>query len=235
MANEKQVPRNKVERLQSVLARKHEKIKHNNDYDIKMVHEHREGCSEAGWELFESYTDELSKIYRFPSKPPRKVSARRKGHYSPMTYEDKEDLIQEIACHFFALVDEYDMTRPFENMLRSKLHNRVFDNFYSDLIDIQVNETEFNEEEQDKFEQKAQEVLLDEDKQKKIPESHVRLYQAFNGLAPRQREVVEMSIVKGWNSTEIAKELNIKPATVRVTLKKGLEKLKELMKEEEEQ
>lgn len=232
MANEKQIPRNKVERFQSVLARKHVKVKHDNDYDMRLVHEYRDGDEEAGWELFESYADELSKIYRFPSKPPRKVSARRKGHYSPMTYEDKEDLVQEIALHFFALVDEYDMNRPFENMLRSKLHNRVFDNFYADLIDIQVNETEFNEDEQEKFEQKAQDVLLDEDKQAKIPESHIRLYQAFNGLAPRQREVVEMSIIKGWNSTEIAEETGIKPATVRVTLKKALEKLKELMKEE---
>lgn len=233
MANEKQIPRNKVERFQSVLARKHEKVKHDSDYDRALIHEHREGDADAGWELFESYADELSKIYRFPSKPPRKVQARRKGHYSPMTYEDKEDLIQEIAFHFFALVDEYDMERPFENMVRGTLHQRVFNQFYADLIDIQVNETRFNEDEE--LEQKVQDVLLSEEEQEKLSPQTLKLYIAINKLSEKQREVVMMSVVRGWNATEIAEEIGSKPAPVRMNLKRGLDRLKELMKEEEVQ
>jgi RNA polymerase sigma factor (sigma-70 family) len=235
MTNETKLPKNKAQRLQTKLARKVEAIQHDPREDQALITAYNNGDEDAGWVLFENYSDVASIVYKFPSKPPYKTEKMRKLHYQPLSIEDKEDLFQEIAFHFFKLVGEFDpdMKKPFEHMIRAKLHQRVFNNFFSEFIEVETNEVEFDEELD--FEAKANSIFLEEGITENLPSEHIELYQAFNQLSKRQREVLEMSIVKGWDSREIAEELGLKSATVRVTLKNGLEKLRGLMIPTEEE
>ncbi|AYP68748.1 RNA polymerase sigma factor [Bacillus phage vB_BpsS-36] len=222
-----------LKRLQGKAGRKVKAVEHDRNSDLALVVAYKNGDEEAGLKLMESYLDIISIVYKYPSKPPFKSAKMSKLHYSPLTYEDKEDLFQEIMAHFFKLVNEFDpaLDKPFEHMIRAKLHQRVFNNFFSEFIEIETHETEFDDDLD--FECKANSILLDESITEKLPEQYIELYQAFNQLGARQRQVMEMSVVKGWNSKEIAEELGITPSTVRVTLKKALESVRATMKTEE--
>jgi len=234
MVNEKQTANNKAQKFQNRLARKQPLTKHDPKVDNALIVAYVNGDEEAGWELFESYADIASIVYKFPSKPPYKTAAMSKLHYAPLSPEDKEDLFQEIAFHFFKLVGEFDpeLKKPFEHMVRAKLHQRVFNQYFSEYISVETNETEFDEELD--FEAAAHEIVLDESMTQSLPSEHIELYQALNQLSEKQREIVIMSVVKGWNATEIGKELGIKSNAARQQLFKAMNKLRSILKPEEE-
>lgn len=220
MFNNRDLPLNRMQKLQEKASRKTPAIEHDNKQDHALVIAYRNGDEEAGLQLLESYIDMIGYIYKNPHRAQFKKNAKVNIDW---TSEDKEDLFQEICLHFFQLVSEFDGERDFQGLIKGKLHLRVYDNFFEDVVDHKFNEIEFDESFD--FEAKSQSILSEETKGS-LPSDHLELYQAFNTLGKRQREVVELVIVKGWNSTEVSQELGITPATVRKTLEHGLKKLR---------
>lgn len=230
MFNNRNLPLNRIQKLQQRASRKQNAIVHDNAQDKALVTAYKNGDEEAGLQLLESYIDLVSYIYRYPQKAQYKTGAKLNIDWTPA---DKEDLIQEICLHFFALVNEYDAhLGDFQAIVKGKLHLRVYNNFFEDAVTTKFNEIEFDESID--FEAKANSILLDEGMTESLPSQHLELYQALNQLTAQQRDIVTMSIVKGWNSKEISQETGLAHATVRQNLKRGLDKLKTIMIPEEE-
>lgn len=224
MKNAIKIDLNAVQKFEKSLLRvdTNKRVKHDDKLDQSLLVAYRNGDEDAGWELFKSYSEVLATIYRYPTKAPRNTDGQKKLQYDTLTPYEKEDLFQEIAFQFFRLAKEYEPDAPFEHAVRSILHQRVFNQFFSKELDVKFNEKELNEEEM------IPQGDLDLENQD-TPDKHLDLYQALNQLTSIQRETVTLSVVKGWNSSEIAQELDMKPTAVRKNLQRGLDKLKQIM------
>jgi RNA polymerase sigma factor (sigma-70 family) len=225
MFNNCKLPLNKAQKLQRECSRKVENIKHSQAEDMALLTAYINGNDDAGFELFKSYKDIVSYIYRNPEKAQFKNNTKMRVDWTPM---EKEDLFQEIALQFFKLVSEYDPeVGEFVGIVKGKLHLRVYDNFFEDVADQRFNETAYDEEID--FEGKSQSILLDESQHNKHPAQYIELYEAFNRLSKRQREAVELKVTKGWNAREVAEEMGISHSSARTHIELGLKKLKTLM------
>jgi RNA polymerase sigma factor (sigma-70 family) len=220
--------KNKVQKMMAKALRGVAPHKHDNNQDKALIVAYLNGDHDAGMALAESYLDFFSTIMNKPTDVPYKSPAMQRLWADP-TYHDYEDLFQEILLHFFIMVHEYDPeTAPFASFIGSTLKQRVFNNFFSEFLKVKTTE-EIEYDDAIDIEGKIQSILLDEDTAKKVPAQYLELYEALNKLSKRQREVIEMSVIKGWDSTVIADELGMSSNTVRVHLKRGLEKLKTIM------
>lgn len=218
------IDKNEVQKFQLSLARvdTNKRDKHDDKQDQALIIAYRNGDEDAGWELMKSYKEVLATIYRYPTKAPRNTDAQKKLQYDTMTPYEKEDLFQEIAFQFFKLVLEYEPEKPFEHAVRAILHQRVFNQFFSKEIAVRLNEVELEEEEEGS--------ANDSDIQlKDTPDKHMDLYQALNQLTGKQREVIELTIVKGWTAKVTAEELGTTTRAVEETKRRGLNKLKLIM------
>lgn len=188
------------------------------------------GSKEAGWELFKLYQDVFSVIISRPSQPPFNSESMRTLPSGDPTYSDYEDIYQEIAVQFFLMLHEFDTEdpTPFEHKARRTLHQRFFNRFYSEFLERRVTDSELND-----LNGPAYELELNMEEGAK-PSEHLELYNAMNQLSPRQRSVVELSVINGWSSTEISEELGMSASTVRVHLANGLKRLKTIMGADED-
>lgn len=220
-----------VQKIQQKVQKKVNKLKRDHREDKALIIAYQNGNEEAGRSLIENYLDIISEVYRYPyHRPIKGRSAKGLGARKPdMNIYDKEDILQEILYCFFALVDEYEHDRNFEGLVKGKLHHRFFNNFFDEYMEVDAKEQELDDDFETKFLELAQQssiLLEDEENAQDLPQNHIELYYAFNQLSRRQRQVVELSVIKGWSSTVIADEIGADPKTVRVHLKRGLDKLK---------
>lgn len=228
MFNNCKLPLNKMQKLQQQATRKQKKTTHDNEQDNALIIAYRNGNEDAGFELFRSYLDIVSYIFRNPHKAQFKQGSKVNIDWTP---QDKEDLFQEIGYHFFVLLDEYDEELgDFQGLIKGKLHLRVYDNFFEDVADRHINEIVIDEEID--LEQKARDILLNGNPDKKVPADHMELYMALNQISRKQRQALELSIVKGWNASEVAQELGVSPTSVRMLKMRGLESLRQIMTKE---
>lgn len=199
---------------------------HDNKEEKALIVAHLNGDEVAGWELVKRYSDFFSVIMNKPTKPPIKTRAMERLWVAP-NYYDYEDLFQEILNQFFLLVEEYDPEAgEFSKMISSKLHQRVFNRFFSEFLVTKKSEVEFNEEAEHLMDFKS--ITLEEGSEK-IPAQYIELYEAMNKLGKRQREAIEMRFVKGWNAKEISEEMGISHSSARTHIELGLKKLKQIM------
>jgi RNA polymerase sigma factor (sigma-70 family) len=223
------LPDNEIQKIQKELERgKRFSMEHDDKTEKELMRRFQNGDSEAVMELIRLYLDVISVVYRRPFNPPffKEVYAIRSLRYEVFrsTPQNKEDYLQAILENFIQLVSENDQNeeRELKGLILGKLHMRVYDRFIYDFIEQDSN------------------LLLVEDVQNYVdksykapveekPKDYTELYKALDTLSERQREVVELSTMKGWNSTEIAQEIGIDAKTVRVHLKRGLDKLKLIM------
>lgn len=201
--------------------------------DKALIRAYKAGNEEAGMSLVNNYLDIISIIYNHPSNPPkmRKPDNARFITKPPtLNWQDKEDILQEILLQFFTLVHEYDedFGVPFQALVKGKLFLRFHNNYYREYYAIKCKECEYDDELEGFYTLKLLEHEPPAEPQKK-PSDYDDLYKALDKLSHRQRVVIELSIVKGWDSKTIADELGMSPNTVRVHLKRGLDKLKQLM------
>ena len=230
--------RTEVQRLQGKVVRIVDDFPKDSREDKALIKAYRNGNEEAGRALLESYLDIISVIYNNPSNPPRMRKPNGQKFVTrppaPNVY-DKEDVLQEIIYQFFVLVNEYDEDYglPFYGLIKGKLFLRFHNNYYREYFNIRSKETEYDEE-LESYYGRAEESR-EEEQSSRVPSQYVELYNAMDRLSKRQREIIEMSIVKGWDSTIISQELDMSSSTVRVHLKRGLEKLKSLMITKEEE
>lgn len=229
MFNNCNLPLNKMQKLQQQASRKQKNIAHTKEQDDSLILAYKNGNEGAGMALFESYMNVVSYIYRYPHKSQFKTGSKINIDWTP---QDKEDLFQEIAYHFFALIEEYDPEiGKFEGLIKGKLHLRVYNNFFEDFAKRSLSEIALNDELD--FEQKAKEIVVsDEATQAKLPKDYIELYNAFNKLSHKERQVMECIVIKGWNASETAQELGILPPAVRKLKERGIKKLTNLLTKE---
>jgi RNA polymerase sigma factor (sigma-70 family) len=226
-----------IQKLQDKIKYGIDDYKKNDQEDKALIVAYKNGNEQAGMTLVHNYLDVISYIYRFPYNPPRRgKKARFIGKKPHINAQDREDLLQEILYHFFVLVNEYDpeFGKPFQALVKGKLHHRVHNNFFKEFLVIDKHEEAYDEDFESKYLDDTKSILLDEEATQKLPANYIELYQALNQLGARQREVMILSEVKGWNASEIADELGITPVTVRRTKQEALRKLREIMIKEGE-
>lgn len=227
--------RTPIQKLQDKVAKGVKDYPKDNKKDLELVKRYQAGDREAGMELVNNYLDFISDIYKHPHNPPRmKAEGKGKLFELPYTNEyDREDILQEILTQFLILIEEYDesLGRPFQALIKGKLFLRFHNNFYKEFFTTKKKELEFDDDLEGYYERMSQamEEIKEEIDLKKRPSEHLELYNSLDQLSKRQREVVELSVLKGWNATVISEELGIAPSSVRNHLKAGLDRLKNLM------
>lgn len=228
MAKALKLPDNRVQKLLKKAMRGVAPQEHDKHYDLSLLVDFQNGDLEAAMILAESYADVFSVIMNKPAKPPHRSKAMQKLWSEP-TFQDKEDLFQEILFHFLKMAKEFDMEKPepFVYKVRATLHQRVFNQFFSEFLEIKKVENSYEEAIHGELVEPS--ILIDEEITSKVPAQYIELYQAMNQLGKRQRQVIELSVMKGWNSKEVAEEIGISANTVRPTLKKALDNLKKIM------
>lgn len=213
------LPLTPMQLIQKEIAQRIPAMKHDPKKDNSLINAYLNGDEQAGVELFRSYGDILSYIYRFPHKAQYKKKSKVFVKWIP---QDKEDLFQEIAYQFLVLVHEFDSDiQTFEGLIKGKLHLRVYDNFFEHVADQKINEVQYKEGMNDMQETKKNEI--------RKPSEHLDLYEALSKLSRKQKKVLELSVVKKWSSAEIAKEIGSTPAAVRKMKERGLNKLRKLL------
>jgi RNA polymerase sigma factor (sigma-70 family) len=228
MFNNCNLPLNKAQKFQAFIAIKQPKAVHKNQEELSLLKAYNAGNEEAGWELFVRYAEIVSYIYRLPHKAQFKKGSKVLIEWTP---QDREDLFQEIALHFFTLLTEYDPEQgELQGLIKGKLHLRVYDNFFEDVADIKINEFELNEDLD--IEDKLRDILQSSENGK-APSEYLELYMALNELSSKQREVLELTIVKGWNASETAQEMGLKAPAVRKLKERALEKMTMLLTKED--
>lgn len=227
MAKPITLPKLEAQLIQQELGRKQEPVRRDPEVDKQLCLAYQAGNEEAAVELIYRYLDKLSYIYRFPTRTKNRGGAKCKIDItSSTTKEDKEDLLQEILYHFVKLLLEYDPEQgDLQGLIVGKLHLRVFYYHYGDLVDLRMNEQQLDDNYD--MEEEIKEIFLEE---KEVSEQVKELYEALSSLTPRQRQITELTIVKGWTAPEAARELGIEGITVRRAKYEIIKKLKEKMK-----
>lgn len=201
---------------------------HDHKLENSLIVAFQNGDEQAGFELVKLYQDVFSMIISKPADAPYNGGRMRKLWDGAPSYYDYEDMYQEILAQFFELVRGFDVSgdAPFAAVCVKLLHQRFFNRYFSEFIEKRDLEKSYDDEINfDTDSMKTEEV----EEVKRRPSDYPELYDALDKLSKKQRQVVEMSIVKGWDSSFIAKELGMSNNTVRVHLKRGLDKLKTLM------
>lgn len=203
---------------------------HDYRHEKALIVAFQNGDESAGFELVKLYQDVFSVIINRPADAPFNGGRMRKLWDGAPSYYDYEDMYQEILTQFIEMVLEFDTSgeTPFEHKARRTLHQRFFNRYFSEFIESRDQEQSYD----DSRLIDSPDSLFNETP-KKQPSEYNHLYNALDKLSKRQREVVEMSVVKRWDSTFIAEELGMSSNTVRVHLKRGLEKLKTILGAEE--
>ena len=208
---------NEIQQLQKRLAQGVEDYPKDPKLDHSLIDDYINGNDETGLSLIENYLDVLAYIYRFPFKPPNRGKCAKFTIRKPsMSREDREDLLQEILLQFFRLVYEYDVTtgKPFEALVKGKLHHRVYESFFREFLQLSQNERVFEDEFDEVSIQDVTSGLFLEEVAKPTEET-LRLYEALNQLTEKQRKVIIMTETLGWSAREVAEEIGGSSSSVR--------------------
>lgn len=226
MAKAITLPKLEAQLLQQELGRKQEAIQRDPEVDKQLCLAYQEGSNEAGVVLIYRYLDKLSYIYRFPTRTKNRGGAKCKIDITgSTTKEDKEDLAQEIFYHFLKLLLEYDpAVGDLQGLIIGKLHLRVFYYHYGDLIDLRMNEQELDDNYD--MEEEIKEIYLEE---KEVPAEVKNLYEALSEFTPKQRQIIDLTVCKGWTNAEAARELGVSLKYLKPARYKLMKRLKEKM------
>jgi RNA polymerase sigma factor (sigma-70 family) len=224
----KLVNKHLIERMMDEARRGVAPQEHDYKAEKPLVIAFQNGDEQAGFELIKMYQDCFSVIINKPAKPPfNKGGMSRLWDGSP-SREDYEDMYQEILCQFIEMVKEFDTSEetPLVNKVRKTLHQRFFNRYFSEFIENRTVEEEFDDKINLSFE-----FDISVDDTDNVPAKYLELYQAMNELSDKERRVLEYSVVKGWNASEIQQEMGTK-TNVRMIKKRALEKLQKLLSKE---
>lgn len=224
----KQVQKHPVEKMMDEARRGVAPREHSYEVEKPLVLAYQAGNEDAGLELVKAYMDVFSVIISKPANAPFNGGRMRKLWDGSPTRDDYEDMFQEIIYQFLLMVKEFDATEetPLVHQVRATLHQRFFNRYFSEFIDKRIYEKEYDDTLDAGVEY---ELMIDSSK---APAQYLELYQALNKLTNKERQALELSIVKGWNSSEIAKELGCSPASLRMLKMRGLSKLKKHLSKE---
>lgn len=226
MAKAITLPKLEAQLIQQELGRKQEPIQRDPEVDKQLCFAYQAGDKEAAIKLIYRYLDKLSYIYRFPTRTKNRGGAKCKIDITgSTTKEDKEDLCQEILYHFLKLLLEYDPAKgDLQGLIVGKLHLRVFYYHYGDLVDLRMNEKELDDNYD--MEEEMKEIFLEE---KETPTEVKKLYEALAEFTPKQRQIIDLTICKGFLNRDVARELGVTQKYLKKTRYHLVRRLKEKM------
>lgn len=219
---------NRVQLLQRKAWQGVGKLQHDPHQDLALIMAYRNGDEEAGMKLVESYLDVFNHILHNPTKPPRR--GRMVRGKLKLTFQDYEDMFQELLYQFFKLVEEFDPSHgvPFEHFVRATLHQRFYNSYFEDLLEDRNKRTNLSSEHENLLKAPEKSILLEEDNP---PSKYLDLYKALNKLSKVQRQILTMNIIQGYSLADIARELNLDKTFVRVNKHRALKQLRKLLGE----
>lgn len=203
---------------------------HDYRHEKSLIIAFQNGNQEAGFELVKLYQDVFSVIINRPADAPFNGGRMRKLWDGAPSYYDYEDMYQEIIAQFLEMVMEFNTSEktPFVHKVRRTLHQRFFNRYFSEFIEKRDFEKMYDD---DINIFAVPSDYGEEQPEKKTPEEHKDLYDALDKLTKRQKEILLMSALKGWNSTVIAQEIGISNSSVRSHLQIAKKKVKEQLME----
>jgi len=143
--------------------------------------------------------------------------------------ETAEDLLQEVFVQIWEKASLYDPSRGKPLTWAITLtRNRAIDRLRSSQRRIKLNEEIEREAELADFQtnkNSAEEISLSE--------KNRMVHRAVEHLSPDQREAIEMAFFGGLTQTEISEKLQTPLGTVKARIRRGMMKLKELLKAEQ--
>jgi RNA polymerase sigma factor (sigma-70 family) len=223
---DKMIKKHPVQRMMEEARRGVAPREHDYRHEKSLIIAFQNGNEEAGFELIKLYQDVFSVIINKPADAPFNGGRMKKLWDGAPTYSDYEDMYQEIITQFLEMVMEFNTSgkAPFAHKVRKTLHQRFFNRYFSEFIekrdfeknyDDEINLLAYSEDEEE------------QEESKKRPDEHKELYDALDKLTKRQKEILLMSALKGWDSTIIASELGISNSSVRSHLQIAKRKVKE--------
>jgi RNA polymerase sigma-70 factor, ECF subfamily len=135
-----------------------------------------------------------------------------------------EDIAQEAFLSAIRALDRFDRRRPFGPWLHRIVVNRSIDWARTRALRREV------EDRPNMADASRRQLLHDPDLDNPYAE---QLPSALQALSPEQRAVIVMRYLLGYTPGEIAKLLGYPRGTVNSRLRRGLDQLAELLKEEE--
>ena len=142
-------------------------------------------------------------------------------HKRISSYQDAEDLTQEILTVCYRNWEKYDADRASVGTWVFVIANSRLKNYYRDkkCEDSLNEESDLTHAEED-FLERA--ILFQENKE--------MLYASLNALEEEDRQIVMMKYFYGKTSNELAELLGIKSGNVRVRLYRALDKMRDYFK-----
>lgn len=228
----KPLPKNEVQKIQSKVSLRVNDYPKSDPYDLQLISQYKSGNEESFKKLIYNYLDIISSIYLFPFTEMKYRGVKQNEVIDPKLIKtfkqnDLDDLIQAILEQFLLLVIEHDngYNLPFRALVKGKLRVRVYDRFCEPFINDYMARVS-NSDTQNYIDKIAfvseKKVMFDKRK-------YTKLYNALDELNDKQRNIIELSAINGWNSSEIADELNMKPTAVRKAKERTLSKLQKLL------
>jgi len=147
---------------------------------------------------------------------------RMTGHH-----QETDDLAQEIFIRTYASLKNYDINRHFFSWLYSIALN-VLRNYQKKRKSIQIAAEESNFQNRKVVDPHNPEVMVDRMEQSR------QLAVKIQSLPDRQREAIILRYFQDLAFKDIAKILDISVSTAKMRVYRGLDKLADLLKSEEE-
>ncbi|AGE61035.1 RNA polymerase sigma-70 factor [Bacillus phage Finn] len=214
-----------LDQFRAKISQKVAPIKRDQNRDRFLVGQFIRGMEEAGFELLKNYADVVSYIYNVPHKPKNRAGSTITIDW---TFQDKEDLFQEILMHFFELCYEYDVTKgTFAALIIGKLHNKVYRSFFNAVADAKINERALPEGAD--FIDEVRSILNTEEDEREITPEVANLYAAFNSLTDLQKKVVNLVVIRGWTLKESADELGMSKQATRQAKERAIKNMREYL------
>lgn len=133
---------------------------------------------------------------------------------------DVEDIVQEILLTVHLKYHSYDPTLPFLPWLRTIAHHKLVDTWRKRKLSGTVPLDDF-----------LTETIADTASQSGDTDAALTLERLMEALPEKQQKVVKLARIDGKSMAEIAKEMMISVADVKVTLHRAIKKLADNVKE----
>lgn len=135
----------------------------------------------------------------------------------PMRAE-AEDIVQETLLAVHLKYNSYDPSLPYLPWLRTIAHHKLIDSFRRRKINVPLDDV-------------LNDTIADPTPQN--TDAALTLERLLSALPDKQQKIVKLARIDGKSMAEIAADLNITVADVKVTLHRALRRLSENVKENE--
>ena len=134
---------------------------------------------------------------------------------------DVEDIVQEILLTVHLKYNSYDTSLPFLPWLRTIAHHKLVDAWRKRKLSGTVPLDDF-----------LSDTVADAHVQSEETDAALTLERLMANLPAKQQQVVKLARIDGKSMAEIAKEMTLSIADVKVTLHRAIRKLGESVKED---